>query len=117
MRASSQRRRAAIAKAATEPFTAHDLRHNWEDHNLYSCFFCGCPLTDGYEVEHFYPLSKGGPHALFNIVPSCWQCNRGAGGKGTKEPWGFLRDSLAEQGTDLDAAWATLEAIVARRRR
>ncbi|MFH9712571.1 HNH endonuclease [Streptomyces luteogriseus] len=103
VRDKTHRRRAAIAEATTEPFTARDLRRDWEDHDLYDCFFCGGTLTDGYEVEHFYALSKGGPHALFNLVPSCAPCNHGAGGKGTKEPWGYLREALAEQGTDLDA--------------
>ncbi|MGW1268191.1 HNH endonuclease [Streptomyces sp. NPDC002491] len=110
------RRRAIVANSAVQPFTARDLRHDWEGHDLWSCFFCGGSLAAGYEVEHFYPLSKGGPHALFNLVPSCTPCNRGAGGKGTKEPWGFLRESLAEQDTDLDACLASLEAVAARRR-
>ncbi|MER7922168.1 HNH endonuclease [Streptomyces sp. NPDC096057] len=118
------RRRAVIAEATTEDFTVRDLRHDWEDHDFYGCFFCGGPLSDGYEVEHFYPLRplKGsgvpqGPHAVWNLLPSCAPCNRGAGGKGSKEPWQFLRESLAEQGVDLGSAIATLEAIAARRRR
>jgi 5-methylcytosine-specific restriction endonuclease McrA len=114
-RMGSQRRRATKAEAAVEPFTARDLRRDWEGHDLYACFFCGGSLTDGYDVEHFYPLSNGGPHALFNIVPSCMPCNRGAGGKGTKEPWGYFREALTEQGIDLDAVQAGIEA--ARRRR
>lgn len=110
------RYRARKASSMVEPFTSRDLRHDWEDHDLYACFFCGGTLVDGYEVEHFYALSKDGPHALFNLVPSCMPCNRGVGGKGTKEPWGYLREALAEQGTDLDACLAGLEAIAARRR-
>lgn len=105
----SRKRRALTSGATAEPFTARDLRTDWGEHDLWSCFFCGDSLTNGYDVEHFYPLSKGGPHALFNLVPSCAPCNRGAGGKGTKEPWGYLRESLAEQGTDLDACLALLD--------
>lgn len=119
-----ERRRAIKKGATTEPFTTRDLRHDWEDHDLYACFFCGGPLTDGYEVEHFYPLlppeGSGvprGPHALFNLVPSCMPCNRGAGGKGTKEPWGYLSEALAEQGIDLDAVVTSMEANAARRSR
>jgi 5-methylcytosine-specific restriction endonuclease McrA len=119
-RTCQQRRRATIAEATVEPFTARDLRRDWEDHDLYGCFFCGGTLTDGYEVEHFYALSKGGPHAVFNLVPSCVPCNRGAGGKGTKEPWGYLREALEEQGVDSDAVQAGVEAAIearCRRRR
>lgn len=112
-----QRKRAMKKAATVEPFTARDLRNDWEDHDLYACFFCGGSLADGYDVEHFYALSQGGPHALFNLVPSCAPCNRGVDGKHSREPWQFLRESLAEQGTDLDAAIAGLEAIAARRRR
>ncbi|MFE0326271.1 HNH endonuclease [Streptomyces sp. NPDC058960] len=122
-RAKELRRRAAESNATVEPFTARDLRRDWEDHDLYACFFCGGPLTDGYDVEHFYPLRPlggsgvpQGPHAVWNLLPSCAPCNRGAGGKGTEEPWGYLRESLAEQGVDLDAAIAGLEAVAARRR-
>ncbi|WP_280888177.1 HNH endonuclease signature motif containing protein [Streptomyces sp. LBL] len=116
MRAASQRRRASIAEATIETFTARDLRHDWEDHDLYACFFCGGFLVDGYEVEHFYPLSKGGPHALFNLLPSCAPCNRGVNGKHSREPWQFLREALADQGTELDACLASIDAIAARRR-
>ncbi|KUN16524.1 hypothetical protein AQJ23_44840 [Streptomyces antibioticus] len=107
-RAQASRHRAIKRNATVESFTARDLRHDWEEYDLYECFFCGGSLVDGYEVEHFYALSKYGPHALFNLVPSCIPCNRGAGGKGTKEPWGYLREALAEQGVDLDAAIAIL---------
>ncbi|MFD9442147.1 HNH endonuclease [Streptomyces sp. NPDC060001] len=110
-RTTDQRKRAVKKSATVEPFTARDLRHDWEEHDLWDCFFCGGSLVDGYEVEHFYALSNDGPHALFNLVPACMPCNRGAGGKGTKEPWGYLRDALAEQGTDLDACLAILDGV------
>ncbi|MFF5760765.1 HNH endonuclease [Streptomyces longwoodensis] len=115
----AQKRRAIKAEATVTPFTARDLRHDWEDHDLWSCFFCGGSLTDAFDVEHFYPLvpddedAEPGPHALFNLVPSCPACNRGRDGKHSKEPWQFLRESLAEQGTDLDAC---LEFLAGRRR-
>ncbi|MET7939648.1 hypothetical protein [Streptomyces sp. NPDC005302] len=124
VRAYSQATEARNALVPTEPFTASDLRHDWEEHDLYACVYCGGSLPDGYDVEHFYPkfpddeeTTPAGPHALWNLVPSCAPCNRGVNGKHSREPWQFLRDSLAEQGVDLDACFATLDAIAARRRR
>ena len=40
----------------------------------FSCAYCGCtgvPLT----MDHLTPVSKGGPHTLWNIVPACRSCN------------------------------------------
>lgn len=42
------------------------------------CFYCGAPSE---EVEHFFPLCKGGTDAWQNILPSCMPCNHGTGGK------------------------------------
>ncbi|CAL9377516.1 hypothetical protein [Streptomyces sp. enrichment culture] len=115
-RATNQARKARNANVPTEPFTARDLSHDWEDHDLWSCFFCGGSLADGYDVEHFYPkfpddeeTTPAGPHAVWNLVPSCVPCNRGVDGKHSREPWQFLRESLAEQAIDLDACLAVLD--------
>lgn len=37
------------------------------------CAYCGsqCDLV----IEHFIPRSKGGPHAIGNILPACHACN------------------------------------------
>ncbi len=49
------------------------------------CVYCG---AGGYlEVEHFYPLSKGGHHVRSNLVPACIDCNRA---KGCMRPDVFL---------------------------
>jgi 5-methylcytosine-specific restriction endonuclease McrA len=104
-RANERRRRARKAAATIEPFTPADLRHDWEDHDLWDCFFCGGPLTD-LHVDHFYPLKPAdedatpGPHAIFNLVPSCAECNLS---KSNGDPWAFLRDALEARGIDLDA--------------
>ena len=37
------------------------------------CAFCGS--DDRIVIEHVVPRSKGGPHALGNILPACHQCN------------------------------------------
>jgi 5-methylcytosine-specific restriction endonuclease McrA len=38
-----------------------------------SCAYCGD--TTNLIVEHFIPRSKGGPHALGNLLPACQPCN------------------------------------------
>ena len=38
-----------------------------------NCAYCGS--NDNLQVEHFIPRSKGGPHALGNILPACQKCN------------------------------------------
>ena len=37
------------------------------------CAFCGS--SNRLIVEHFIPRSKGGPHAIGNILPACYSCN------------------------------------------
>jgi hypothetical protein len=37
------------------------------------CAFCGS--GDQIIIEHFIPRSKGGPHAIGNILPACHRCN------------------------------------------
>jgi 5-methylcytosine-specific restriction endonuclease McrA len=37
------------------------------------CAYCGS--ADQLIVEHFIPRSKGGPHAIGNILPACHRCN------------------------------------------
>ena len=37
------------------------------------CAFCGS--KNGITIEHAVPRSKGGPHAIGNILPSCHDCN------------------------------------------
>ena len=37
------------------------------------CAFCGS--ANRLIVEHFIPRSKGGPHAIGNILPACHRCN------------------------------------------
>ncbi|MCY0926228.1 HNH endonuclease [Streptomyces sp. H27-H1] len=105
LREYSRRRRALEASAAIEPFTARDLRADWEALDLYDCFYCGGP-PQPLHVDHFYPLKPAdadeapGPHALFNLVPSCETCNLS---KNNRDPWQFLRDAMEERGVDLDA--------------
>jgi 5-methylcytosine-specific restriction endonuclease McrA len=37
------------------------------------CIYCG--ETHGLSEDHFVPITKGGEHALGNLVPACSHCN------------------------------------------
>lgn len=42
------------------------------------CYWCKKNIPKGNrkrQVDHVRPLSKGGAHALYNLVPSCPKCN------------------------------------------
>jgi hypothetical protein len=47
------------------------------------CFYCGAPapVRKSHELDHFFPISKGGTDHWFNLVRACLKCNRGPGGK------------------------------------
>lgn len=50
------------------------------------CAYCGDTNVD-LQVEHMLALSRGGEHAVGNIVPACMQCNTA---KNTKTPSEWL---------------------------
>lgn len=53
------------------PFSSQELQIQIEELGNH-CVYCG----GLYEhLDHFMPLSKGGKHALSNLVPSCKSCN------------------------------------------
>ena len=39
------------------------------------CYYCGCSIENGYEVEHKTPLSRGGSNLKANLCLSCEHCN------------------------------------------
>lgn len=38
------------------------------------CAYCGA--TADIQIDHIYPLSRGGKHELRNLAPACGFCNR-----------------------------------------
>lgn len=54
-----------------ERFTKAEVIDRYGD----SCHYCE---TGGFEqIDHYVPVSKGGPHTLDNVRPSCAGCNQG----------------------------------------
>lgn len=71
------RRRARKRAATLEEFTPADVYAWWESLGIYGCFWCGLPFAEGdrIHVDHVWPLSRGGHHAVRNLVPACERCN------------------------------------------
>ena len=55
------------------------------------CIYCKAPYE---EVDHFFPLSKGGTSWPANLVPACRSCNRK---KYNKNPWEFINSMNGEE--------------------
>lgn len=68
-------KRLGIPAGAVDEFTKADVTGLYGD----ACHYCGGAFE---EIDHAVPVSKGGPHTLANVRPSCGSCNRR---KGTKE--------------------------------
>lgn len=50
------------------------------------CYWCGKRCPKNYHIDHYQPLSKGGPHETENLVIACKQCNTR---KNAKDPYDF----------------------------
>lgn len=62
------------------------------------CIYCDTPLNgESREYDHFIPVSLGGPDDLENLVPACFECNRGVGGKFDSDPWEWLQSRYPHQ--------------------
>lgn len=56
------------------------------------CFWCDKDIPKGQmQLDHVYPLSKGGGHTISNLVISCSVCN---GRKNAKDPEVWLEEIL-----------------------
>ena len=61
------------------------------------CPYCETLLFTGHirnkiQIDHFIPISKGGQHLPWNILPVCQKCNSK---KNAKKPWRLkMQESL-----------------------
>lgn len=59
------------------------------------CIYCGERVGGAYKrfhVDHYIPLSKGGPHHIDNLVLACQRCNQR---KYNKMPWEFMPEKFS----------------------
>ncbi len=70
------RRRARKLRTQIERITHLDLIAIKEQYN-YCCAYCGVTDSENnkIQIDHVYPLSKGGSHTLLNLLPACRNCN------------------------------------------
>lgn len=64
-----------------------------------SCPYCKTDLYGGhirnnYEIDHFFPIAKGGQDVPWNLLPICRNCNRK---KRDKLPFEYLDESIYEK--------------------
>lgn len=64
-----------------------------EEKQLIKEFYAKCP--EGYEVDHIYPISKGGWHVLSNLQYLPMSENRSKGNKIVDliAPWGYIKET------------------------
>lgn len=84
-RRNREQRRRARKLGSDDPLT----NQQWLDilcaHD-YRCYYCG-RSDRRLQQEHKVPLSRGGAHDCYNVVPACWPCNSR---KGARTPEEFL---------------------------
>ena len=72
-RAKSRERKARLRGGLSEHLKPSDISSHFDAFG-HSCAYCGDTEAD-LQIEHFYPVSKGGPHCKSNIIPACSSCN------------------------------------------
>jgi hypothetical protein len=70
---SSHVRRAAAYGVRCD-LTAADLQA-WYAAQDKRCYWCGATSSKDWHIDHFIPMSTGGPHHPDNLVISCARCN------------------------------------------
>jgi hypothetical protein len=73
VRSKSKARKAAMKGNASSKMTPKVISRHFARFGLH-CAYCGQSGVD-LQIEHVRPISKGGAHALANVVPACKSCN------------------------------------------
>ena len=81
----SRQRRARLAGSRAVKFSPESLAAKMSYHGN-KCWICSGPFE---AVDHVKPISKGGPHMLSNLRPSCRSCNSSKGAKWPLEELNF----------------------------
>ncbi len=53
------------------------------------CYWCKTKLKNEYQIDHYFPISKGGKHTISNLVITCPTCNLK---KNAKDPIEFAQE-------------------------
>ncbi|NHU42582.1 HNH endonuclease domain-containing protein [Rhodococcus sp. A14] len=70
-----------------ETFTSDDLLAYWRSVGIdpTRCFYTGELLGDDFHLDHMTPLSRGGAHAVWNLVPCAPEANNSKQGQTADE--------------------------------
>jgi 5-methylcytosine-specific restriction endonuclease McrA len=71
-RQKSRRRKARMRESVAIQVTGKQIRGRFAEFD-HHCAYCGA--AGDLHIEHVVPISKGGPHAIGNIIPACKDCN------------------------------------------
>jgi hypothetical protein len=83
--ATTERNRRAKILAAGGTHDIDDVMKQISDQSDV-CYWCQGALGENWEVDHIFPVSRGGTNGPENICVSCFSCNRS---KNAKMPWDF----------------------------
>lgn len=72
VRQKSKRRKALLREQTAHQIKPKQLRARFAQFGN-CCAYCGA--AGDMQIEHVIPISKGGTHAMGNIVPACQDCN------------------------------------------
>lgn len=67
--------RRAMQLAAGGTYSAADIERLYAEQGGL-CRWCSEPLSDGFEIDHVIPLSRGGSNSPDNLAVTCIHCNR-----------------------------------------
>jgi 5-methylcytosine-specific restriction endonuclease McrA len=84
-REASKRRKALLRSLHAMPVTPTDIRTRFAEFGG-RCAYCGS--AGDLHMDHFLPISRGGPHTLGNLLPACGRCNIN---KGSHDPEAWFR--------------------------
>lgn len=85
------------ARKYNNPGYEHFSYQEWLDLLIacgFRCTYCHGTPVEGLQMDHIFPLAKGGPHCLANVTPACGPCNR-AKHDSTLEEW-LVREERKE---------------------
>jgi 5-methylcytosine-specific restriction endonuclease McrA len=71
-RQKSKRRKAQMRDSVAIQVQGREIRARFAEFD-HRCAYCGA--SGDLHIEHVVPISKGGGHAIGNIVPACESCN------------------------------------------
>lgn len=71
--AADKRRRVRLASGDVRVVSTRDLRRLWDRYNGLCAY---CRVREADSLDHVTPVSRGGRHAIGNLLPACQICNR-----------------------------------------